>query len=64
MGFSSGLRTELSKSGVLVTTVVPGLMKTGSPRNADFKGDYRAEYAWFSIGDNLPGISISAKARC
>ncbi len=61
VGFSSGLRTELSKSGVLVTTVVPGLMKTGSPRNADFKGKYRAEYAWFSISDNLPGISVSAR---
>lgn len=63
VGFSSGLRTELSKSGVLVTTVVPGLMKTGSPRNADFKGKYRAEYAWFSISDNLPGISVSAPSR-
>ncbi|HYQ91011.1 MAG TPA: ketoacyl reductase, partial [Candidatus Competibacteraceae bacterium] len=38
----------------------PGLMRTGSPRNADFKGQHRAEYAWFSISDSLPLTSIDA----
>lgn len=60
VGFSSALRIELAKDGVLVTTVNPGLMRTGSPRNASFKGKYRAEYAWFSISDVMPGLSISA----
>jgi hypothetical protein len=44
-----------------VTTVCPGLMSTGSPRNAFFKGRHRDEYAWFSITDALPLISQSAE---
>ena len=38
VGLSEGLRAELAKDGVVVTTVCPGLMRTGSPRNATFKG--------------------------
>jgi short-subunit dehydrogenase len=61
MGLSAGLRAELAKDGILVTTVCPGLMRTGSPRNATFKGNHRAEYAWFSISDSLPLVSMSAE---
>jgi len=61
VGFSEGLRAELAKDGVLVTTAVPGLMRTGSPRNATFKGQNRLEYAWFDVGDSLPGASMSAR---
>jgi NAD(P)-dependent dehydrogenase (short-subunit alcohol dehydrogenase family) len=65
VGFSEGLRAELSKDGILVTTVSPGLMRTGSPRNVEFKGQHRAEYAWFSLGDALPLVSMSAeRAAC
>jgi short-subunit dehydrogenase len=60
-GFSEGLRGEALKNNVYVTTVCPGLMRTGSPRNALFKGDNEAEYAWFSISDALPLLSMSAK---
>jgi len=60
-GFSEGLRAELAREGVLVTTVCPGLMRTGSPDNADFKGRHREEYTWFSLGDALPGLSMSAE---
>lgn len=59
VGLSGGLRTELAKDGICVTTVCPGLMRTGSPRNAIFKGQHRKEYAWFSIGDALPYVSMS-----
>ena len=59
-GFSEGLNAELRKDGIVVTTVCPGLMRTGSPRNAMFKGKHRAEYAWFSIMDSLPIFSINA----
>lgn len=58
--FSEGLRSELLKDKVYVTTVCPGLMRTGSPRNALFKGNNEAEYAWFSISDALPGLSMNA----
>ncbi|MBA3258592.1 MAG: SDR family oxidoreductase [Gemmatimonadales bacterium] len=61
VGFSQGLRAELAGEGVKVVTVVPGLMRTGSPRNAIFRGQHRAEYAWFSISDSLPGLTVGAE---
>jgi len=61
VGLSEGLRAELAKDNIAVTTVCPGLMRTGSPRNAFFKGKHRAEYAWFSIGDSLPLTSMNAR---
>jgi len=60
-GFSEGLRAALLKDQIYVTTVCPGLMRTGSPRNALFKGNNEAEYAWFSVSDALPGISMNAE---
>src|SRR6185437_5452371 len=61
VGLSKGLRAELMKDGIAVTTVCPGLMRTGSPRNAEFKGQHRMEYAWFSISDALPLLTVSAE---
>jgi short-subunit dehydrogenase len=59
-GWSEGLRAEVAKDNVSVTTVFPGLMRTGSPRNADFKGKHQAEYTWFLLSDSLPIFSVSA----
>src|ERR1043165_909229 len=61
VGLSKGLRAELLKDGISVTSVCPGLMRTGSPRNADFKGKHRYEYAWFSISDSMPLLTVSAE---
>jgi NAD(P)-dependent dehydrogenase (short-subunit alcohol dehydrogenase family) len=61
VGLSKAMRAELAQYGVIVTTVCPGLMRTGSPRNAIFKGQHRAEYAWFSISDSLPLLTVSAE---
>ena len=61
VGFSQGLRAEVAKDGIVVTTICPGLMRTGSPRNASFKGQHRAEYTWFSISDSLPAISMDSR---
>jgi NAD(P)-dependent dehydrogenase (short-subunit alcohol dehydrogenase family) len=61
VGLSDAVRAELAHYGIRVTTVVPGLMRTGSPINADMKGRHEAEYAWFAILDALPGLSISAE---
>ncbi len=61
VGLSTGLRTELMKDGIIVTTACPTLMRTGSPRNAEFKGQHRKEFTWFSIGGALPLISMSAE---
>ena len=61
VGFSEALRAEMAKYEIWVTTVCPGLMRTGSPRNADFKGQHRKEYTWFAVSDSLPGSSMSAR---
>ncbi|HTI42889.1 MAG TPA: SDR family NAD(P)-dependent oxidoreductase [Vicinamibacterales bacterium] len=58
-GLSDGLRAELARHNILVTSVYPGLMRTGSPVNAMFKGHRPQEYAWFAISDSLPLASIA-----
>jgi NAD(P)-dependent dehydrogenase (short-subunit alcohol dehydrogenase family) len=61
VGLSDAVRSELDQYGIRVTTVSPGLMRTGSPVRASMKGRHEAEYAWFAISDSLPGLSISAE---
>ncbi|MEQ9030716.1 MAG: SDR family NAD(P)-dependent oxidoreductase, partial [Aggregatilineales bacterium] len=61
VGFSEGLAAELWRSGVQVTTVVPGLMRTGSYLNAFFKGNHQPEFKWFALIDNLPIMSMDAE---
>jgi len=60
-GLSEGLGAELAREGFRVTTVCPGLMRTGSTYNAWFKGQHRREFAWFHVSDSIPGISIGAR---
>jgi short-subunit dehydrogenase len=61
VGFAEGLRVEVARHGISVTVGVPGLMRTGSPRNALFTGDQRAEHAWFAVGDSVPLLSMDAE---
>ena len=61
VGFAEGLRVELGREGVSLTVGVPGLMRTGSPRNALFTGDRVAEHAWFAVADSLPLLSMDAE---
>ena len=61
VGFSEGLRAELGREGIQVTTVVPGLMRTGSHLNAYFKGKNQEEFTWFSLGATLPVAAMSAR---
>lgn len=61
VGFSEGLAAEMHAKGIRVTTVVPGLMRTGSHPNAIFTGDAAREYRWFSFGASMPGASIAAR---
>jgi len=60
-GFSEGLRAELAREGIRVTTVCPGLMRTGSTYNASFKGQHRREFAWFHLSSSLPGWTIDGR---
>ena len=59
-GFSDALRTELARDNIQVTTVAPGLLRTGSHVNAKFKGNHDAEFAWFSASAGAPLISMDA----
>jgi NAD(P)-dependent dehydrogenase (short-subunit alcohol dehydrogenase family) len=61
VGLSDALRAELDPHGIRVTTVSPGLMRTGSPVNADFKGRHDEEYAWFKVSSSIPGLTIAAE---
>ena len=61
VGLSEGFRAELRQHGISVTTVCPGLMRTGSPGHALVKGQQQKEFAWFSIADSLPGLTMSAE---
>ncbi len=60
-GLSDAVRNELALDQIHVTTVTPGLMRTGSHVNAKFKGDHAREYAWFSVSASLPIASIEGR---
>lgn len=61
VGFSDGLAAALRGSGVSATTIVPGLMRTGSHQRASFTGDAAREYAWFALAASLPLLSMDAE---
>jgi NAD(P)-dependent dehydrogenase (short-subunit alcohol dehydrogenase family) len=60
-GFSEALHAELAGDGITVTTVAPGLMRTGSPLHAQFKGEQAKQYQMFTLLDSLPMMSIDAE---
>ena len=61
VGYSDSVRAEVAKDGIRVTTVCPGLMRTGSAVNALVKGRHEAEFAWFATLGSLPLVSIDAR---
>ena len=61
VGLSNGLQAELAQEGIYVTTVCPGLMRTGSHVNARFKGRREDEFSWFALSDALPLASMDAR---
>ena len=60
-GLSDALRSELAREKIYVTTVAPGMMRTGSHVNAQFKGNHGAEFSWFAASAGLPLISMNAE---
>lgn len=58
---SHGLQAGLKHENILVSTACPGLMRTGNPRSTMLKDQHREEYAWFSIGESLPLMSMNAE---
>jgi NAD(P)-dependent dehydrogenase (short-subunit alcohol dehydrogenase family) len=61
VGLSDAFRSELARDGIKVTTVTPGLMRTGSHVQAQFKGNYGAEYTWFALAASLPLVAVEAE---
>lgn len=61
VGFSEGLHAELRHKGVRVTTVCPGLMRTGGHNHASFVGDRRKEERWFDLVATTPVVAASVK---
>jgi NAD(P)-dependent dehydrogenase (short-subunit alcohol dehydrogenase family) len=59
-GFSDALRAELARDNIHVTTVAPGMMRTGSHVNAKFKGKHDDEFTWFAVSAGAPLISMNA----
>src|SRR6184192_4618907 len=59
-GLSDALRAELARDDIYVTTVAPGMMRTGSHVNAKFKGRHDDEFAWFAASAGAPLISMNA----
>lgn len=65
VGLAEGLHAELASEGITVTTIVPGLMRTGSYLNAHFSGGEegrQAQYQTFAPLSSLPLLSGSAAA--
>ena len=61
VGFTEGLSAELAGTGITATTLVPGLMRTGSHGRAQFFGDAEKQYAWFGPAASLPLLSMDAE---
>ena len=65
VGLGEGLRAELQDEGITVTTIVLGLMRTGSYVNALFSGDEQGResaYRVFSALSSLPLLTGDAEA--
>lgn len=62
VGFSEGLTAEVAQDGIRVTTVVPGVMRSGGHVNATFKGDNKTEFGIISVLSSMPVSSIPAES--
>lgn len=60
VGLSDGLRAELARHNIRVTTVCPWLMRTGSYLHAQIKGHHEREKSLFALAASLPLLSMSA----
>ncbi len=61
VGFSETLHAELRSKGIRVTTVNPGLLRSGSYPNAIVTGQKEKEYEWFALSASIPGVAHSVE---
>ena len=60
VALSDSMRHEFAKDGVRITTVCPGIIRTGSHLAATFKGRQKLEYKMFKLGAGLPFTATEA----
>jgi NAD(P)-dependent dehydrogenase (short-subunit alcohol dehydrogenase family) len=60
VGYSQTMRAELLGKGIRVTTVCPGLMRTGSSPFVFLTGNREKEYRWFSKSESTPLWAVSS----
>ena len=58
-GISDAMGAELAAKRIPVSTVLPGLMRTGSYVHAQTRGQQALEFSWFSIAAALPVASMN-----
>jgi NAD(P)-dependent dehydrogenase (short-subunit alcohol dehydrogenase family) len=61
IGLSDGLRAELARHCIHVTTVVPGIMRNGQRVNAIYKGRDKEEFGWFASLFEVPFLAVNAE---
>jgi NAD(P)-dependent dehydrogenase (short-subunit alcohol dehydrogenase family) len=61
VGLSHGLRAELAKDGIVVTTVCPPMVRTGGFYRSIFKGQHKKEFAIGNLVNANPLFSISSE---
>jgi NAD(P)-dependent dehydrogenase (short-subunit alcohol dehydrogenase family) len=61
VGFSEGLHAELRHKGIRVTTVCPGLMRTGGEAHAEYTGQAKKEQRWFNLAAKTPILATSVR---
>jgi NAD(P)-dependent dehydrogenase (short-subunit alcohol dehydrogenase family) len=59
VGYSQGLHAELRHKGIRVTTVCPGLMRTGGEVHANYTGQTKKEERWFKLAAKTPVLAAS-----
>lgn len=60
-GYTKGLRAEAARDNIFVTGIYPTTIRTGGQRHAWFKGNQKAEYSWFGLGDVIPIVATSVE---
>lgn len=60
-GLSDSMRAELAQDDIYVTTVCPGLMRTGSHVNAWFRGQRTKEFSLFALVGASPFFSVNSR---
>jgi len=61
LALSDGVRDELVKDGIVITTATPGLMRTGSHVNVDVRGRHEPEAGLFGVMTATPVTAMQGE---